>query len=388
LHPHIPVHDLWWLAAGGASYGARYVRHKVSTHRRFVKRSRLADPTNNLLQLQEKYGYNAHSLVSIAPGANAWTMPGVEGAIVYGEFGRVWLAAGDPIANPQDVQTLVKGFLSAAKREKRVAAFVPTTEAFAKQAVALDLSVMKVGASPYFDLKSWDPRGNAAKKMRAGVNQAVRAGVMIERIQELNESVKLEITRLSLDWLESRRAATSFGWLLAVDPFAQFERKNLFVARDQTGEMIGLLSVSPIPARNGWYLEDVLRAKNSPPGTSDLLVVETLKYLKAAGAELATLGTTPLTELGEDNLSTGEHLIFAKGLRTLSRRFNAFYNFAGLRMFKSKFVPTWWECEYALVPKGSMVPPRVAYAILRAMVPGGLKQLLTRKALRSIKDRV
>jgi phosphatidylglycerol lysyltransferase len=388
LHPHIPVHDLWWLAAGGASYGARYVRNKVSTHRRLTRRSRLADPTNDLLQLQEKYGYNAHSLVSIAPGANAWTMPGVDGSIVYGEFGRVWLAAGDPIARPEDVQALVRGFLSAAKREKRIAAFVPTTEAFATQAIDLDLSVLKVGAAPYFDLKSWDPRGNAAKKMRAGVNQAIRAGVTIERIEELSESVKLEITRLSLDWLESRRAATSFGWLLAVDPFAQFERKKLFAARDQAEQLIGLLSVSPIPARNGWYLEDVLRAKNSPSGTSDLLVVETLKYLKAAGAELATLGTTPLTALGKDNLSTGEHLMFAKGLKTLSRRFGAFYNFEGLRMFKSKFVPTWWECEYALVPKGSMVPPRVAYAILRAMVPGGLKQLLTRKALRSIKNRV
>jgi phosphatidylglycerol lysyltransferase len=388
VHPHIPIHDLWWLAAGGASYGARYVRNKVRTHRRLTKRARLPDPTKQLLKLQEKYGYNAHSLVSIAPGANAWMSPGLEGAIVYGEFGRVWLAAGDPICKPQHMQVLVDRFLKAAKREKRIPAFVPATEAFAQQAKLLNLIAVKVGAAPYFDLQSWNPRGNVAKKMRAGVNQALRAGIRVELVEELTDSTKLEISRLSLDWLESRRAATTFGWLLALDPFAQFEKKKLFAARDQANKMIGLLAVSPIPARDGWYLEDVLRTKDSPAGTSDILVVETLKYLKAQGAALATLGTIPLAPEGEDKFAGKEKPMISLGVRTLARRLSPFYNFEGLRTFKSKFVPSWWECEYALVPKGSMIPPQVAHAILRAMVPGGMKQLLTRKALRSIKRRV
>src|SRR5438094_41588 len=101
--PHIPVHDLWWLAAGGASYGARYARHRVRTTRSRAKRSRVPDPTEELLRLQSQYGYNPHSLVSIAPGAAAWTMPRIDAAIIYGEFGRVWLAAGDPLAKPEDI---------------------------------------------------------------------------------------------------------------------------------------------------------------------------------------------------------------------------------------------------------------------------------------------
>jgi phosphatidylglycerol lysyltransferase len=388
MHPHIPIHDLWWLAAGGASYGARYVRNKVKRHQHRTRRVIVGDPTEKLLQLQAKYGYNEHSLVSIAPGATAWMTPGLEGAIVYGEFGRVWLAAGDPIAKPEDVPALVQGFLKAAKTKKRIAAFVPSTESFTRQAKTLNLSALKVGAAPYFDLQTWNPRGNCAKKMRAGVNQAVRAGVRIELIEDLTDPIKREVAELSLGWLKSRRAATTFGWLLALDPFAQFERKKVFAARDKDNQMIGLLAVSPIPVRNGWYLEDVLRSENSPAGTSDLLVVETLKHLKAEGAQLATLGTTPLAKEGSDTLSTKENPMIGLALRTISRRFNAFYNFEGLRTFKSKFVPSWWESEYVLVQGGAMVPTRVAHAILRAMVPGGMKQILTRKALRSIKSRV
>ena len=388
MHPHIPIHDLWWLAAGSASYGARYVRNKLKTHRNVIRRKKLRDPTDDLLHLQARYGYNAHSLVSIAPGANAWMSPNVEGAIVYSEFGRVWLAAGDPIAKPADIPELVNGFLAEAKRKRRIAAFVPATENFARQATSLNLVALKVGAAPYFDLQTWNPRGNAAKKMRAGVNQALRSGVKIEPIGELTEVIRSEVADLSLSWLKSRPAATTFGWLLALDPFLHFTKKKMFAARDKDGRMIGLLSVSPIPARQGWYLEDVLRSEDSPSGTSDLLVVETLKRLKSEGALLATLGTAPLAKEGEDQLSTREHPVIELALRAISRRFGVFYSFAGLRTFKSKFVPSWWESEYVLVPDGALVPPRVAHAILRALVPGGMKQLLTRKALRSIKNRV
>jgi hypothetical protein len=59
-----------------------------------------------------------------------------------------------------------------------------------------------------------------------------------------------------------------------------------------------------------------------------------------------------------------------------------FYNFEGLRRFKGKFVPSWWESEYALHQRGVTIPPRVGHALVRAIVPGGLTQLLTRQALR------
>jgi phosphatidylglycerol lysyltransferase len=385
MHPHIPIHDLWWLAAGGgASYGARYVTHKVRMVRGLARRFRTPDPTSELLRLQSSYGYNAHSLVSITPGALTWTLPGIDGAIIYGEFGRVWLAAGDPLAKPEDIQALTRGFMAAATQAKRIAAFVPTTERFAREGIQLGLSAIKIGAAPFFDLAAWRPRGNCAKKMRAGVNQALRAGVRIEAVENFDENLKKETAELCLEWLKTRRAATTFGWLLALDPFLRAERKKVFAARDANNRLVGLLAASPIPARDGWYLEDVLRAQDAPQGTADLLVFEALQRLKAEGASMATLGTAPLAREGVDDISTHDHPVVERALRVASTRLSAFYNFEGLRRFKSKFVASRWESEYALVQHGVMVPSRVAHALLRAVVPGGLKQLLARKTLRSI----
>lgn len=383
----IPIRQLWWLAAGGsAGYTARYMRARINFTLAERKRRHTPDPTGELLRLQTLYGYNPHSLVSIAPGALLWSTPNIDGAIVYGEFGRVWLAAGDPLAPLEEMAELARQFAAFAKRKGRVVAFVPTSTEFARMVAPGDVSAVKVGASPYFNLQTWSPRGDCAKKIRAGVNQARRAGVEIEMTSDgVDETLQKETAQLCMHWLDSRRSATAFGWLVALDPFLHSEYKKYFTAR-VNGRLVGFLAASPIPARKGWYLEDILREPNAPPGTSTFLVAEALKKLKEEGAVLATLGTSPLATDGPNEVVT-EHRVLERALEMASRRLGGFYNFEGLRRFKGKFAPSWWESEYALAQRGVAMPPRVGHAVVRALVPGGLRQLLTRQALRVIRDR-
>jgi phosphatidylglycerol lysyltransferase len=381
MPPHIPVRELWWLAAGGAGYGARYARLRLRLARS-RRRARAADPTGDLLRLQTLHGYNAHSLVSVAPGARLWQTPEIDGAIVYCEFGRVWLAAGDPLASEEETAELARRFVAAARRRRRVAAFIPATERFARLGTQAGLCAVKVASAPYFDLRTWNPRGDRAKKMRAGVNQALRAGVTFEEAADVTDELRREAAALCGTWLESRRAAAGFGWLLALDPFRHAGHKKFFTARDTSGGLVGLLAASPMPSRGGWYMEDVLRRPDAPAGTADLLVVEALKRLRDTGARLATLGTAPLAADGDDNVSTPGHTQTRRALRLVGARLGAFYNFAGVRRFKAKFAPSYWESEYVLVPRGATIPPRVAYAFVRAVVPGGIVQLLARQVAR------
>jgi lysylphosphatidylglycerol synthetase-like protein (DUF2156 family) len=345
------------------------------------RRKRLPDPTGDLLRLQRLYGYNAHSLVSIAPGAVGWASTDIDGAVIYGEFGRVWLAAGDPLAPLNERAELARQFAAYAKKKNRVVAFVPATSQFARLMTPGDFAAVKVGAAPYFDLPNWDPRGERGKKLRAGVNQARRAGVVVEE-QSVGSDAQLrkETAELCLRWLGSRRTAATFGWLVALDPFLHFEHKRYFTARVD-GTLVGFLAMSPIPLRKGWYLEDVIREPNAPNGMATLLVAETLKRLKDEGATLATLGTSPLAPDGADDVPTQSRRV-ARALDVAAGRLGVFYNFEGLRIFKGRFAPSWWESEYVLHQRGVAIPPRVGHAIVRALVPGGLTQLLTRQALK------
>ncbi len=372
----IPVRQLWWLAAGsGAGYTARYMKARINFALAERRRRHASDPSGELLRLQTIYGYNPHSLVSIAPGALLWSTPEIDGAIIYGEFGRVWLAAGDPLAPPDEATALARQFAAVAKKKGRVAQF-------ARQLSPRDFTAVKVGAAPYFDLRTWNPRGDTAKKLRAAVNQARRAGVEVEMIGDaIDATLKKETAQLCMHWLDTRPSATTFGWLVALDPFLHSEYKKYFAAR-VNGDLVGFLAASPIPARKGWYLEDVLREPDAPQGTATLLIVEALAKLKAEGALLATLGTAPLATEGEDDVTTGEHPMVERALSVAARRLGGFYNFEGLRRFKAKFVPSYWESEYALGQRGVAMSPRVGHAVVRALVPGGLTQLLTRQVLR------
>ena len=381
----IPIRQLWWLAAGsGASYTARYMKARIGFALAERRRKRLSDPTGELLRLQMLYGYNAHSLVSIAPGAEMWSTPDIDGGIIYGEFGHVWLAAGDPLAPPEEAAELARQFAAFARRRNRVVAFVPASAQFARTVAPSDFSAVKVGAAPYFDLQNWNPRGDCAKNLRAGVNQARRSGVEFEVVTDLSAAFKGETAQVCMRWLGSRTAATTFGWLVALDPFMHADYKRYFGAR-VNGQLVGFLGASPIPARKGWYLEDVISEPNAPQGTATLLVVEALKHLKQEGAALATLGTAPLATDGANDIPS-EHRVAARTLDMASRRLGGFYNFEGLRRFKGKFVPSWWESEYALAPRGVAMPPRVGHAIVRALVPGGLSHLLTRQAIRAVRS--
>jgi phosphatidylglycerol lysyltransferase len=260
---------------------------------------------------------------------------------------------------------------------------MPATEQFAKHSRELRLRTIKIGAAPYFDLTTWAPRGDRAKKARAGVNQARRAGVRVTEVAEVDEKLVRETACVCKSWLTTRRSAIRFEWLFTVDLFQHKEQKKYFTARDATGRLVGFLAACPIPARNGWYLEDVLRSKHAPNGTTDLLVVEVLNALKRSGATLATLGTTLMANDGAPSSDVLVSPMISRMAWSLARCFALFYNFNGVRRFKAKFAPSWWESEYVLMSRNITAPPRILGAVVQAIVPAGPSHLIARQMSRA-----
>jgi pimeloyl-ACP methyl ester carboxylesterase len=376
---HFFAQHVWLIVAGGGvGVAGRYLQLYIRHAHNLI----LPDPTVDLLKLHQLCGYNAHALVGIAPGIRSWTSADTEGAVAYNEFGKVWLVPGDPLASAENLAKVTEGFLRQARAEGRFVGFMPVTEQFAKHSSSLGLRAVKIGSAPYFDLATWAPRGDRAKKARAGVNQARRAGVRVAEVVDVDERFVRETACLFKSWLTTRRSAIKFAWLFSVDVFQHKERKKYFTARDANGKLVGFLAASPIPARDGWYLEDVLRAKNAPNGTNDLLVVEVLDSLKRSGAKLATLGTAPMAMEGRIDPEVHASRVLAKVTRLVATCFSLFYNFDGVRRFKTKFAPSWWESEYALISKELTAPPRIVRAFVQAIVPAGPATLVARQVKR------
>ncbi len=368
--------ELALLASLGVT--AMYLRLKLNSNKdlQIIE----SNYEQNLLMLQSLYGYNAHSLVSISASAEMWFDPETQCGLTYFERGKMRLVSGEMIGREALIPIAVKRFIEQSAHQNKLVCFLPTTEKFAKAIAPIGFEAVKIAAAPYFNLQNWNPRGNKAKKMRVGCNQARNAGLKVTEIRGIDPTFKKEVGELSQHWLKSRRAEIKFGWLFDLNPFQFSDCKRFFAARDCDNKLVGILAASPIPARDGWYLEDVLRYPDSPKGTTDLLIFETLKLLAADGAKIATLGTVPLAMDGEDTFSCRKYKI-SKMLFKLSRENGEFfYNFKGLRHFKGKFVPCWWESEYILLPKGVLNPLRIANTFFYAILPGGFSSLVKRRA--------
>ncbi len=328
----------------------------------------------SLEEYQRAFGYSPHSLISLKTNTKSWVAPDGSGAVVYREQGNTWLAA-EPMGAPADLAALVRSFGAFARERRRLVAFVPVSHRLAELSLQLDMDCVPIGMSPYFDLNEWNLSGRKRHALRAGVNQARKAGLTVEAVS--GEAIpRAEVERICHDWNAERRTST-FGWVFAPDPFGFPEHKTMFLARDGAGTLVGFLTASPMPARSSSYLEDVQRIAAAPNGTTDLLIVTAMEHLRDYGVRLATLGPVPLLGVEqEDAIYRGRHDFARRMMGLVYRRGDAIYNFAGVHRFKARMSPTFWEHEYVMVPRTMLMAPRVVLAAARAIANGSIFKAL------------
>lgn len=331
----------------------------------------------------ERFGYEHQSFLSLYGGSEVWFGQEVESAVVYRKSGRVAVVTAAPLAAQDNLKAATDEFLRYCDATNMDCLMLPIGSHYADIASSCGMARVRIGESGYFSLPTWKPAGDKAKKVRAGVNQARQAGVFVSKLdpeKDLDGVTREGIEALCADWIKTREV-DAFSWLLELNPFKLSEYKRYFVARNGEGNVVGFLSCSPIPARKGWYLEDLIRRPEGERGISELLVVEALKHLSAEGAELATLATSPLAGVKDAQ----EFRVITRILHLIYEHFDAFYHFKLLHRFKAKFAPSFNDAEYlAFYPP--KVRPRMIRGAINVIEPGGLTGMAASK-LRKVRER-
>ncbi|TSA87300.1 DUF2156 domain-containing protein [Deinococcus detaillensis] len=327
-------------------------------------------------QWHQQFGYNPSSLGALS--AEIFEQLGIAGGLPYHAAGRVWIGTGDPLCEPEEQTELLRAFVAQARRAGKVAILLPVTARLAAVAAPLGFTAVCLGATPYLELQSWSPAGNSGKMLRGNLNAARRLGVKLESAPldgtELTPAFRAECAALMGAWQTSRRAGTPLSWVFELDPFGWSAGKRYFLARDAGGQAVVFLAASPLPARGGWYLEDLIRHPNAPSGAAAALTAYALAQLRESGASLATLGAVPLCLPRRPEPQAASSAVLETLLYAARPLLSRWYNFDGLRQFKNQFRPSFWENEYLLLPSKSALPS-AALGLLRATLPGGLRTL-------------
>ncbi|RJS18350.1 hypothetical protein DRW03_24780 [Corallococcus sp. H22C18031201] len=312
-----------------------------------------------VLSLLRQYGWNATSFQVLQPGFAYWFDAAGDGCVAYVDTGGAWVAAGAPIASHERVREVALEFQQAARGAGRRVCFFATEPRFAELTSVEQLSV---GEQPVWDPARWEGVVRGSRSLREQLRRARAHRVTVREVpaevmEDAAHPTHRAVGALMERWLAARRMAP-MGFLVRLAPSAFARERRAFVA-EVDGQVRGFLSVSPVYARDGWFLQDLLRDPSAPNGTVELLVDAAMRAAASEGRRYVTLGLAPLA---------GPVRPWLRLARACGR---PLFDFEGLHAFKAKFRPdAWVPISLAYPPGGS--GPLAVYDALRAFAQGSL----------------
>jgi phosphatidylglycerol lysyltransferase len=320
-----------------------------------------------VFELIQRHGWNATAFQTLEAGYTYY-FHGDDACVAYVDTGHAWVAAGAPIAPTESVVATAAAFRDAARAAGRRCCLFATEKRF-QELTGPDFRAIAIGEQPVWGPRDWPDTLARHKSLREQLRRARAKGVRVR----LLEAAELEadgtgraLRALADRWFATRNMA-AMSFLVHLE-FTQPTVRRCFVA-ERDGVLVGFAGVIPVPARSGWYVEDLLRDPSAPNGTNELMIDAVMQWAAAQGCDWLTLGLAPLA---------GELRGALELTRKLTKRL---YDFDGLRVFKAKLRPRIWTPIYLSHPADQTSFVSMFDAI-NAFARGGLVRFGVRSLLR------
>ena len=286
------------------------------------------DERTRVLELVRRYGWNATAFQTLEQGYRYFFHD--QGCVAYFDTGAAWVAAGAPIAPVDAMADVLRAFVARARSARRRCCFFATEERLVNLA-GDDLCSLRIGEQPVWDPQDWPEILRRRASLREQLRRSRAKGVTVREVtaDELRVGITHDdIARVAERWLSSR-ALAPMDFLVRLELFSFTDERRCFVA-ELAGRVVGVAGVVPVPARAGWFIEDLVRDPSAPNGTGEALVDAVMRWAAARSCHWLTLGLAPLA---------GD---VSPLLRAARKSSTLLYDFDGLRTYKAKLQPESW----------------------------------------------
>jgi phosphatidylglycerol lysyltransferase len=300
-----------------------------------------------------RHGWNAVAYQILNPGMQLWFSASGDAVAGYARYGRTRVVAGAPIC-AADRLAEVAAELEADTRQQRERLVFFGAGARLEQVYAAcpDHSLVILGAQPTWDPQRWPDVVAQKASLRAQIHRARNKGVGIDQWPPARAGSSPVLRAVLREWLATR-GLPPLSFMTTPDLLDHVEDRRVYVAeRGEERTVVGFLVATPVPARDGWLVEQWPRARAAPNGTTHLLVDAAMRSFADNGSRYASLGLAPLSRYGGGAQQAWLRFLL-RWLRAHGRRF---YNFEGLEAFKASLQPADWEPVYAIAPSTRFTP--------------------------------
>ena len=331
-----------------------------------------------------RFGWNATAYQILNPGIELWFSRCGDGVVGFVRHGSTRVVGGAPVCDLARLDAIVAEFMDDARAiGERVCFFGAGERLESRLGGSSQWSRGASEAQPVWDPNRWPGAvGGVARSARNSTARATRGSS--------SPSGRMKWRRIIPPSDNASPTGCSRGGCLhfiswsSPETLSDLRDRRVFVAERKGSDAVAFAILSPVPARHGWLVEQIVRGRHAPNGTAELLIDFAMRAVAESGSRYATLGLSPLSERAM-LIAPSPPLWLRLTLRWVRLHGARFYNFVGLDTFKAKFNPEVWEPIFA-ISEGTKFGPRDLYAIAGAFSGGALLRLIGRAIWRAARQ--
>ena len=200
-----------------------------------------------------------------------------------------------------------------------------------------------LGQEGIVDLNKFTLEGGKNKALRNALNKLADRGYKSTiHTPPVKDGLIQKLKAVSDEWLASNdRSEIIFSQGMFV--WEELKQQTIITVENAEEMVIAFLNIIPdhTPGE-GTY--DLIRSTNeSPHGVLDFILIEFFKYMKSQNYSSVNLGFAPMSGMDDPHTFTEKSMKFAY------EKIRSFSHYKGLRYFKEKFNPTWYN-KYLIYP--------------------------------------
>jgi phosphatidylglycerol lysyltransferase len=333
-----------------------------------------------------RFGWNATAYQILNPGIELWFSREGDAVVGFVRHSRTRVVGGAPVCDLLRLGSVIAEFIADARTcGDRVCFFGAGERLDAEVGASTLWSRVLLGAQPVWNPNGWTEAVGRRGSLRAQFNRARNKGIVVSEWPPEVAENHPALRRCLTEWLETRRLPP-LHFMVEPETLNDLRDRRTFVAVREGRDIIGFTILSPVPARDGWLVEQIVRGRRAPNGTAELLIDYAMRAVAASHSTYATLGLSPLSGRAA-GAPIPQPLWLRLTLKWVRLHAARFYNFNGLDTFKAKFNPEEWEPIYAITD-GPVFRPRDLYAIAGAFSGGAPVTLIAGALARAARQEI
>jgi phosphatidylglycerol lysyltransferase len=292
------------------------------------------------------------------------------GFVMFQPVGKCWVAMGDPVGPAAVREQLVWEFRDACDRFAAWPVFYQVGVENLPLYLDAGFSLSKLGEEARVDLAAFGLEGSKRADLRQTHKRAQREGLTFSVLAPGEVAAHMDALRtVSDEWLASKAIAEKGFSLGRFDPayLANFPCAAVWL----DGRIVAFANLWTTGSRAELSIDLMRHANTASRNLMDYLFIEIMSWGRQAGYRWFNLGMAPLSGMQDREFAP----VWNRMAAFLYRHGEHFYNFNGLRRYKSKFDPE-WHPRYLACP-GGLALPRVLMEVT-TLIAGGTRRVFMR----------